>query len=83
MFCVASLISLQALKRVLGDKLAILSDPEYLYSLTSLLVLVDRAQVKRGGRKLGPGWTVTTSPKGGGGLDAPPFVILTNIRVET
>ena len=32
------------------------------------LVLMDRAQVKRGAGKLGPGWTVPPSPARGGGL---------------
>ena len=35
--------------------------------ITSLLVLVDRAQVKRGRGKLGPDWASPLSPSGGGG----------------
>jgi hypothetical protein len=36
--------------------------------INSLLVLVDRAQVKRGRGKLGPGWASLLSPSGGWGV---------------
>ena len=46
--------------------------------ITSLMVLMDHAQVKRGGGKLGPGWAAPPPPQQGGGVGAPPFVVLTD-----
>ena len=48
--------------------------------ITSLLVLVDRAQVKRGRGKLGSDWASPLSPsKGGGGGCAPLFAVLSGV----
>ena len=55
--------------------------------ITSLLVLVDRAQVQRGRGKLGPDWA-SLSPSGGGGCfphlggggGAPLFAVLSGYR---
>ena len=46
--------------------------------INSLLVLVDRAQVKRGRGKLGPGWASPLSPSGGGG-GAPLFAVFSGV----